>query len=199
MFRILSTASVLFFLLSPLGLLAADRIILCRAGQTGEIMWNNAKKYFAGKGVSFGTYDATRTIENQIETANKINKEKATFMLVLEIVQSDRSDAFIAISDVKKVKGLILSADEVPGVHAARSEELGSSIAARFQKKLKPAPLFMFLGIDMPAVFVRLDVSRDGYTEAFDKLYDGMLNYTKRGNRDEREFKGERRDQAIED
>ncbi len=161
-------------------------------------MWNNAKKYFAGKGFSIGSLRFTpRSIEKQIETANKINKEKARFMLVLEIVPSDRSDAFVAISDAKKAKSLILNADEVPGAHAARSEELGSSIAARFQKKVKPAPLFMFLGIDLPAVFVRLNVPRDGSAEAFDKLYDGMLNFTKRGNKDERELKGERRNPAA--
>ena len=114
-------------------------------------------------------------------------------MLVLEIVPSDRADAFIAVSDAKKAAGLILSADEVPGAHGARSEELGSSIAERFQKKVKPMPLFVFLGIDMPAVFVRLDVSgEEGPAEAFAKLYDGMLNYTERGNKDERQFKGER-------
>ncbi|MBP1750683.1 MAG: hypothetical protein H6Q52_3222, partial [Deltaproteobacteria bacterium] len=56
----------------------------------------------------------------------------------------------------------------------------------------KPMPLFVFLGIDMPAVFVRLDVSGEGPAEAFAKLYDGMLNYTERGNKDEREFTGER-------
>jgi len=197
--RILLIVSILLPLLSPVPVFAADRIILCRAGQTDDTMWNNAKKYFAGKGFSVGTYDSPRSIEKQIEAANKINKEKARFMLVIEIVVSDQSDAFVAISDAKKVKGLILNADEVPGAHAARSEELGSSIAARFQKKVKPAPLFMFLGIDMPAVFIRLNVPRDGSMEALDKLYDGVLNFTKRGNKDEGEFKGERRNSATED
>ncbi len=178
---------------------AADRIVLCRAGETDDVMWNNIKKYLAGKGFVLGTYEAARTIEKQIETANKINKEKARLTLVIEIVTSNRSDAYVAITDAKKAKGLILNADEVPAVHAARSEELGSSIAARFQKKVKRAPLFMLLGIDMPAAFVRLNVSKDNPMEAFDKLYDGILNFTKRGNKDERELKGERRDSSTED
>lgn len=192
MYRIFFIVSILLSLLPSVPAFSADRIILCRAGQTDDALWNDAKKYFAGKGFSLGTYDSPRSIEKQIDIANKINKENARFMLVLEIVPSDRADAFIAVSDAKKAAGLILSADEVPGAHRARSEELGSSIAARFQKKAKPMPLFVFLGIDMPAVFVRLDVSREGPAEAFAKLYDGMLDYTKRGNKDEREFKGER-------
>ena len=199
MHRFLSIASLLFLFAISIPAFAADRIVLCRAGQTDDAMWNSAKKYFAGKGFSVAAYDQARSIEKQIESANKINKEKALFMLVLEIATSDQLDAFVAITDAKKVKGLILNADEVPGTHAARSETLGSSIAARFQKKVKPAPLFMFLGIDLPAVFVRINVPKDRSAEAFDKLYDGMLNFTKRGNKDEREFKGERRDPAVED
>ena len=197
--RTLLIVSILFSLLSPVCIFAADRIVLCRAGQTDDTMWNDAKKYFTGKGFSIDTYDAPRSIEKQIETANKINREKARFMLVLEIVTSDRSDVFVAMSDAKKPGDLIMNADEVPGAHATRSEELGSSIAAHFQRKVKSAPLFMFLGIDMPAVFVRLNVTKDGSAEAFDKLYDGVLNFTKRGSKDEREFKGGRRNPATED
>lgn len=192
MYRVFVIVSILLSLLPSVPVFSADRIILCRAGQTDDTLWSDAKKYFAGKGFILGTYDSPRSIEKQIDTANKINRENARFMLVLEIVPSDRTDAFIAVSDAKKAAGLILSADEVPGAHRARSEELGASIAAPFQKNVKPVPLFVFLGIDMPAAFVRLDVSKEGPAEAFAKLYDGMLNYTKRGNQDERQFKGER-------
>jgi hypothetical protein len=197
--RILTIAGILFLLAGVLPALAAERIVFTRAGETDDAMWNSAKKYFAGKGLSIAAYDQPKSIEKQIETANKINREKAHFMLILEIVASDRSDAFVVVSDVKKAKGLVLNADEVPGTHALRSQELGSSIAARFQKKVKAVPLFMFLGMDLPAVFVRLNVPRESPAETFDKLYDGVLNFTKRGNKDERELKGERRDQAAED
>lgn len=197
--KTLAILSILAILTVSGSAAAADRIVLVRAGQTDEAMWNTTKKYFAGKGFSVAAYDQARTIEKQIETANRINKEKARLMLVLEIVASDQSGAFVAITDVKKPKGLILNADEIPGTHAARSEELGSSIASRFQRKPKPAPLFVFIGIDLPAVFVRLNVPGNRSTEAFDALYDGVLNFTKRGNKDERELKTERRNSAAED
>ena len=199
MHKILSIAGILFLLAGTLPAFAAERIVLCRAGETDDAMWNRAKKYFVEKGFSIAACDQPKSIEKQIETANRINREKARFMLVLEIVASDRSDAFVAVSDAKKAKGLVLNADEVPGVHALRSHELGSSIAARFQTKVKAVPLFMFLGMDLPAVFVRLNVPRERPAETFDTLYDGVLNFTKRGNKDERELKGERRNQAVED
>lgn len=197
--RILSIASIIFLLTGTVSALAAERIVLIRAGSTHDAIWNSTKKYFAGKGFSVAAYDQARSIEKQIETANRVNREKARFMLALEIVPSDQVDAFIAVTDAKKAKGLVLNADEVPGTHALHSLELASSIAARFQKKVKPAPLFMFLGMDLPAVFVRLNVPRERDMEALDRLCDGMLNFTKRGNKDERELKGERRDPAAED
>lgn len=199
LYRAILIASTLFLLAGTLPAFAAERIVLIRAGATDDAMWNSAKKYFAGKGFSVAAYDQARSIEKQIETANRVNRERARFMLILDIVPSGRSDAFIAVTDAKKANGLVLNADEVPGAHALSSQELGSSIAARFQKKVKSVPLFMFLGMDLPAVFVRLNVSRERDTETFDRLYDGVLNFTKRGSKDERELKGERRDQAVED
>jgi len=137
-------------------------------------------------------YDSPESMEKQVETANKVNRERALFMLVVELVPADSTDAFIAVSSAKKGKGLMLNVDEIPGSHAVRSGELASSIAAAFQKKVKSVPLFMFLGIDMPGVFVRLDVQKSKPADAFDRLYEGVVNYMKRG-KDERELQGERR------
>lgn len=156
-------------------------------------MWNGLKKYLTNKGFVLSVYDFPGTMEKQVETANRMNKEKALFMLAVELVPSERADAFVAISDARKGKGLILNADEVPGSHIARSQELGSFIAAGFQKKVKPVPLFMLFGIDMPGAFVRLEVPKDKPADAFDRLHEGMQNYMKRGSKDERELKSERR------
>jgi hypothetical protein len=197
--RIPSIAGIFLLIALSLPAFAAERIVLVRAGETDDALWGSAKKYFSGKGFNVITCDQQRTIEKQVETANRINKEKARFVLALDIVASDHSDAYVAVSDAKKAKGYVLNADEVPGTHVLASRELGSSIAARFQKKVKSAPLFMFLGMDLPAVFVRLDVPRGRPEESFDKLYDGLMNFTKKGSDDERERKAERRDPAAED
>jgi len=174
-------------------LCAAEHIILSRAGAGDDPMWNGFKRYLTNKGFVLSVYDCPESMEKQVEMANRMNKEKALFVLVVELVPSERAGAFIAISDAKKGKGLILNADEVPGSHIVRSQELGSFIAAQFQKKVKPIPLFMLFGIDMPGAFVRLEVPKDKPADAFDKLHDGMQNCMKRGSKDERELKSERR------
>lgn len=173
---------------------AADRIILVRAGATDTALWNGFNKYLAGKGYAVSAYEAANTMEKQVETANRINREKAGFMLVLEMLPSEKTDAFVAISDSKKGKGMILNIEEVPALHIDSSRELATSIADQFQEKSKALPLFMLLGIDMPGVFMRLDIPKDKTTEVFDKINTGMAKYLKRGTRNERERKSERRD-----
>ena len=176
-------------------LCAAEHIVLSRVGAGSDAMWNDFRKYLTDKGFTMSIHETPASMEKQVETANRVNKEKALFMLAVELVPSDRTDAFIAVSSAKKGKGLILNVDEVPGSHAARSGELASSIASAFQRKVKAIPLFMFLGVDMPGVFVRLEVEKTRPAGAFGRLHEGLLNYMKRG-KDERERKGERRDPA---
>ncbi|MDD3845513.1 MAG: hypothetical protein PHC90_04045 [Syntrophorhabdaceae bacterium] len=190
--KVLLCLTAFFLLTCAPSLCGAEHIVLSRAGVHDDAMWNVFKKYLADKGLTMTVYNSPGSMEKQVETANKVNRERALFMLAVELVPSDHTDAFVAVSNAKKGEGLILNADEVPGSHAARSGSLASSIAAPFGKKVKPIPLFMFLGIDMPGVFVRLEVQKNKPGDAFDKLYEGMLNYMKRG-KDEREFKGERR------
>jgi len=185
----------LFLLAVVHPLSATEHIVLYRAGATDDAMWKDFRKYLAGKGFTMGVHDAPVSMEKQIETANRVNKEKALFMLAVELVSSDRTDAFIAVSNARKGKGLILNVDEVPGSHADRSGELASFIAAAFQRKVRAIPLFMFLGMDMPCVFVRLEMEKTRPADAFGRLHEGLLNYMKRG-RDERERQGERRDSA---
>ncbi|MHB8110598.1 MAG: hypothetical protein ACYDHW_11265 [Syntrophorhabdaceae bacterium] len=190
---------VFLLVLSVPGAMAGDRIALCRAGATDDVLFSGIRKYLTNKGYTPIVCDIPKTIEKQIESAGKMNKEKIVYVLAVELIPSDQPDAFVAISDAKKMKGLVFNADEVPGNHVERSEELASSIAARFGKKVKHLPLFMLLGIDAPGVFVRLHVPKEKPQEIFDKLYDGLSTYRERGSKDERELKGERRNSKPED
>lgn len=197
--RCFALSAMLLLILSPI-VSAADRIALCRAGGTDDALWGSIKKHFTAKGYVLTTCDSPKTIEKQIESANKINKEKVRCMIVVELIPSDTPDVFVAISNAKKGKGgLIYSADEIPANHGERSEELASAIAQRFQKKLRRLPLFMLLGIDAPGVFVKLNIPREKSQDFFDKLSDGLSTLRERGSKDEREFKGERRNPKPED
>lgn len=186
--------AILIIVLGASPLFCADQIVLVQTGNKDAALWTGFKKYLAGKGYAVSIHEAADTMEKQVETANRINKEKGRFMLVMEMLPSPGgTDVFVAVSNAKKGRGRILEIEEITGSHIAQSEELAALIASRFQKKVKAIPLFALLGIDMPGVFLRLSVQKDRALEAFDMLHDGMANYLKRGIKDERERKSVRR------
>jgi hypothetical protein len=134
-------------------------------------------------------YEGADNLEKQILNANKIGKERAVIFLAVELVPSEKAGIFVAISNTKKGKGAILEIDEVPAAHSADSEELALSIAAPFNAKIKRLPLFVFLGIDMPGVFLKIDCPNDRTGDIFNKLNEGLQKYLDRGAKDENERK----------
>lgn len=181
---------VCIFLLMPfLSLHARDNIVFYQMGDRNPALWSGLKTYFAGKGYGVLIYESANSIEQQIQNANKISKEKAVIFLAIELVPSEKEGIFVAISKTKKGKGAILEIDEVPAAHSANSEELALSIAAPFGAKIKRLPLFVFLGIDMPGAFLKIDCPKDKTGEIFNKLNEGLQKYLNRSVKDENERK----------
>jgi hypothetical protein len=165
---------VCVFLLIPFfSLHARDNIVFCQMGDRDPALWSGLKKYFTGKGYGVSIYEGADSIEKQIQNVNKISKEKADIFLAVELVPSDKEGIFVAISKTKKGKGTILEID-VP-----------------FGTKIKRLPLFVFLGIDMPGAFLKIDCPKDRMGEIFNKLNEGLQKYLNRGVKDENERKNE--------
>jgi hypothetical protein len=184
----------IFMLLPGFSVHGRENIVFYQVGERDPALWNGLKKYFVNKGYGVSIYEGTNTLEKQIQNANKINKEKAALLLAVEMIPSEKEDIFVAISNAKKGKGAILEIDEVPATHGTDSEDLATFIAAPFTKKVKRLPLFVFLGIDLPQVFLRINCLADQPGAAFDKLNNGIQNYLKRGATNEKDGKGERFD-----
>ncbi len=172
-------------------LFARDNVVFYQMGDRDPGLWDGLKKYFADKGYGVIVYKSANSIEQQIQNANKINKEKAGIFLAVELVPSEKEGIFVAMPQTRKGKGNILEIDEVSGVHGADSEELALSIAAPFNVKIKRASLFAFLGIDMPGVFLKIDCPKDKAREMFSKVDKGLQKYLNRGEKNENERKSE--------
>ena len=180
------------FLLVPLfSVFARDNIVFYQTGEQDPALWNGLKKYFTNKGYGALVYGGATGIEQQIQIANKINREKASVFLALELVPSEKESLFVAVSQATRGKGKILEIDELPAAHGSDSEELALSIAAPFGVKVKRFPVFAFLGIDMPTVFLRVDCPKDRTGETFNKLNEGLQKYFNRGAKDEDERKSQ--------
>jgi hypothetical protein len=184
----------IFMLLPCFSVHGRENIVFYQVGERDPALWNGLKKYFVNKGYGISIYEGTNTLEKQIQNANKINKEKAALLLAVELIPSEKEDIFVAISNAKKGRGAILEIDEVPATHGTDSEDLATFIAAPFTKKVKRLPLFVFLGTDLPQVFLRINCLADQPGAAFDKLNNGIQNYLKRGATNEKDGKGERFD-----
>jgi hypothetical protein len=183
---------VCIFLLMPfISLHARDNIVFYQMGDRNPALWSGLKTYFAGKGYGVLVYESADNIEKQIQNANRIGKEKAAIFLAVELVPSEKEGIFVAISKTKRGKGSILEIDEVPAAHGTYSEELALSIAEVFGVKIKRLPLFAFLGIDMPGVFLKIDCPKDKTGEIFNKLSKGLQKYLNRGVKDEDERKNQ--------
>lgn len=184
----------IFLLLPFFSVHGRENIILYQVGERDPALWSILKKHFVNKGYGVSIYEGSSTLEKQIQNANKINKEKAALLLALELIPAEKEDIFVAISNAKKGKGTILEIDEVPAARGTDSEDLAAFIAAPFTKKVKRLPLFVFLGIDLPQVFLRINCPINQPGAIFDKLNNGIQNYLKRGVTNENDRKGERFD-----
>ena len=183
---------VCIFLLIPFSSLhARDNIVFYQMGDRDSALWNGLKTYFTGKGYGVSIYEGADSIEKQIQNANKIGKERAAIFLAVDLVPSDKEGIFVAISKTKKGTGNILEIDEVPAAHSADSEELALSIAAPFSAKIKRLPLFVFLGIDIPGAFLKINCPKDRTGNIFNKLNEGLQKYLNRGVKDENERKNQ--------
>ena len=170
---------------------AKETIVLVQTGAGDTVLSNGLKKHLASQGYGVSSYEAATTIEQQIQNANKVNREKAGAFIALELVASQNEDCFVALPPANKDKNKLLEIDQVPGRHSSDSEVLAYSIAEQFGSKVKRLPLFVFLGIDMPAVFLRIECQKEKMRETYIKVEKGIHGYFNRSEKDENERKSQ--------
>jgi hypothetical protein len=164
---------------------AGEQIPLYCVGEKDQASWNMLKKYFDSKGYNVSIYEKTDNLERHLENANKINKIKASLMLVMDFRIGDKNDVFVAVTNAKKEKGRIFTIEGIPGQHVDLSAEFAGCFATAFRKTVKELPLFPLLGVDMPAAFLRIECTKEKADEALNVLNDCLQKYFQRGKKDE--------------
>lgn len=179
---------LLVLILSPICMpvFASEHIVLYTIGEKKTPETDAAKRYLEKKGFKISIYPLKNTLERHIENINKINNQKASMLIALNIEVSDDEGCFVAVSDAKKTTGIFQAIEDIPGIHGESSRELASSIASSFSVKVKELPLFPLIGADMPGVFVYIMTKKDAVNIALERLYVGIDSYLKRGKRNER-------------
>ena len=164
---------------------AGEQFALYCAGEKDQASWNILKKYFDSKGYNVSIYEKTDNLEKHLENANRINKTGASLMLVMDFRMGDNNDVFAAITNAKKGKGKILSIEEVPGQYVELSAEVAGCVATPFRKTVKELPLFPLLGVDMPALFLRIECTKEKADEMLNVVNDCLQKYFQRGKKNE--------------
>jgi hypothetical protein len=173
--------TVLLLIFSLSAAHAGEQFALYCAGEKDQPSWNILKKYFDSKGYNVSIYEKTDNLEKHLENANRINKTGASLMLVMDFRIGDRNDVFAAITNAKKGKGRILSIEEVPGQYVELSAEVAGCVATPFRRTVKELPLFPLLGIDMPALFLRIECTKEKAEETLNVVNDCLQKYFQRG------------------
>lgn len=164
---------------------AAEHIVLYRMGDRSSGEWNSLKKTLNKKGYKVSMYDVPVTFERHVENANRINKEKATLVIAVELDIGNVTRAFVATSTARKGKGKFHTMEEVPAIHENRSREAATQVATLFGAKAKVVPLFPLLGVNMPGFFIRMEHTKDGGENMFNTLEEGLGKYFARSDKNE--------------
>jgi hypothetical protein len=164
---------------------AGEAIPLYCAGEKDQASWNFLKRYFDSKGYNVSIYEKTDNLEKHLENVSRINKTGASLMLVMDFRMGDRNDVFAAITNAKKGTGKILAIDEIPGQYVDLSAEVAGCVATPFRRTVKELPLFPLLGIDMPALFLRIECTKEKADEVLNVVDDCLRKYFQRGKKNE--------------
>jgi hypothetical protein len=164
---------------------AGEQLPLYCAGEKDQASWSFLKRYFDSKGYNVTIYEKTDNLEKHLENANRINKTGASLMLVMDFRVGDRNDVFAAVTNAKKGKGRILAIDEIPGQYVDISAEVAGCVATPFRKTVKELPLFPLLGVDMAALFLRIECTKEKADEMLNVVNDCLQKYFQRGKKNE--------------
>jgi len=162
-----------------------EQIPIYCAGEKDQPSWSFLKRYFDSKSYSVSIYEKTDSLEKHLENANRINKTGASLMLVVDFRIGGKNEVFAAVSNARKGKDKILAIDEIPGQYVDRSAEVAGCIATPFRKTVKELPLFPLLGIDMPALFLRIECTKEKADETLNVVNDCLQKYFQRGKKNE--------------
>ena len=181
---ILFLASMFFATVIPCH--GAEHIVVYKVGEAAAPHWNQLKKFFTARGYRVSMYDAPNTMEKQIENVNRINRDKVSALLTMELVNGAAPQVFIAVSDAKKGKGRFLTMEEITAAHSENSRELATALASSLNTRFIHLPLFPLLGIDAAGVFLRIEYTTpESFNNTCTALHEGLQKYFGRSKKNE--------------
>ncbi|HOP86120.1 MAG TPA: hypothetical protein PKZ54_06560 [Syntrophorhabdaceae bacterium] len=174
---------------------ASGHIIIYDTKEGGSEI-NKLKRYLERNKLKVSLYNKTDQLDKHIENLKRINSSNASCLIALNIDINERENIFIVIPDIKgltpKPQGRFNFLEEVPGIFEKDAKELAGAIASPFNAKIKTLPLFFAVGVNMPCIFVNMNIKKGNENFFFEKLYSGIQSYLARGEKNERQWETKR-------
>ncbi|MCX8022062.1 MAG: hypothetical protein N2745_04745 [Syntrophorhabdaceae bacterium] len=179
--KAITLSLLLFFILLPSSVIYGEDTIaisFMSDDETEEMV--KVRTYLQRKGYGVNLYKKAKTLEKQIENANRINRSKAGLFLAMDVRIGERERLLVAYGSAKPVTGRLLTIEEIPGKHIESSKRLAGCIASFLGKSSKEIPLFPLLGIDMPGVFLSFETTRERINDIYEKMDGCLKNFFRR-------------------
>ena len=179
----------------------ADSLVVYQVGTKDQQPWTVFKEFFKEKGYDVLLHQGEMTLEKHLERIGKINRGPAKFLLAMELVFGEDGSVLVAMTDQKRSEGSqegpwnpqsesgnrFLTIDELPAKYASESGRLAEAVAASFNVKVKHLSLFPLVGVDMPAIFLRIACKQDKAREMLGLLHGSIQTYLRRDVSHERQ------------
>ena len=176
---------------------AGNNLIFYQVGERDVGVARTLKAYFEEKGFSVSVYQGETTIEKHVDRVKRINNERQAIFLAAQFVKSDKERVLVGLTPERggasgaagrrgEMEDLFLALDQVPLKFAPESRRLADAVASSFQAKPVRLPLFPLLGVDMPAIFMRIEYKEETLNQTLFTLNDGLQKYFRRDKKNEK-------------
>ncbi len=139
-------------------------------GELRQVFLNALKR----DGIEFSLCMGSKNLEEHLIKVGEINSKSKGVFLALEMKRAKKRGMFVATFKPKKAEGKILRIDEIPYVHLHSSMKLAHYVASSYGKKVVRLPLFPLLGVDMPALYLRLQGGKEDMEFAATVIAEGI-------------------------
>ncbi|MCX7856725.1 MAG: hypothetical protein N2513_01895 [Deltaproteobacteria bacterium] len=149
-------AIFVFLLITIPNNLEAQQIFFYLLDKPDNELWQIFLKTIKKQGLVSSVYMGNRNLEEHLRLITQINSKKKGLFIAMDVKKREKFGLFVGVFKPKKPEGKIARIDEIPYVHFELSNKIAESIAASYNKRVVKLPLFPMLGVDMPAIYIKI-------------------------------------------
>lgn len=158
--------------------LHAQHIFLYMVGTPNNDIRQTFLKVLKKHGMDFTLHTGTKNLEEHLRLVSEINTRKKGLFIAVDLNKREKPGPFVAVFKPKKPDGKLLRIDEIPYVHIDLSTKIAEHIASSFGIRVVKLPLFPLLGVDMPALYLRLRENKEEMELVTKLVKEAIRKYT---------------------